>query len=292
MTPSNGWGFSGTKAPEWEVPMGPIFSRNERNCIGNTRKSWFRPVEATTVSVHRNDWKNSGKSRQKRKEPIGYDRFCRNLSPEEVERRKREGQPYVIRLKIPLEGTTTFHDRPIGTVVHANKDINPDPVLLKSDGYPTYHLANVVDDHHMKITHILRAQEWIPSCPLHVLIYQSFGWEPPEYCHLPMVMGSDGHKLSKRHGSTSLIEFRNAGYVPEAIINYVSLLGWSYDDSRQLFTKADLERLFTLDKLNKAPAVFDYKKLEWFNGVYIRERDREQLKKRVDPLPAEGRYFE
>ncbi len=220
----------------------------------------------------------------KRKEPIGYDRFCRNLPQEEAERKKLAGEPYVIRLKIPLEGTTTFHDRLIGTVVHANKDINPDPVLLKSDGFPTYHLANVVDDHYMEITHILRAQEWIPSCPLHVLIYQAFGWEVPEYCHLPMVMGSDGHKLSKRHGSTSLIEFRNAGYVPEAIINYISLLGWSYDDSRQLFTRQELEKLFTLDKLNKAPAVFDYKKLEWFNGVYIRERDQGKLKKELIPF--------
>ncbi|MFQ3619568.1 MAG: glutamate--tRNA ligase [Spirochaetales bacterium] len=219
-----------------------------------------------------------------KKEPLGYDRKCRNVSKEEAENRKKKGEPYVIRLKVPLEGTTTFYDRLIGTVTHANKDINPDPVLLKSDGFPTYHLANVVDDHLMEITHILRAQEWIPSCPLHVQLYQAFGWEPPEYCHLPMVMGSDGHKLSKRHGSTSMVEFRNAGYLPEAIINYVSLLGWSYDDSRQLFSKKDLEKLFTLEKLNKAPAVFDYKKLEWFNGHYIRERDTESLKKDLIPF--------
>jgi glutamyl-tRNA synthetase len=201
----------------------------------------------------------------------GYDRHCRNIPPEEARARKEKGEPCVIRLKIPLEGSTAFRDYLIGMIERANRDVNPDPVLLKSDGFPTYHLANVIDDHFMEITHIMRAQEWIPSGPLHILLYEAFGWKAPEYCHLPMVMGEDGQKLSKRHGSTSLIDFRSGGYLPEAIINYVSLLGWSYDDSRQMFTKADLEKLFTLDRLNKAAAVFDYKKLEWFNGVYIRE---------------------
>ncbi|MDR1626212.1 MAG: glutamate--tRNA ligase [Spirochaetia bacterium] len=217
-------------------------------------------------------------------EAQGYDRHCRNILPEEAQARKEKGEPFVIRLKIPLEGSTGFHDRLIGTIERANRDINPDPVLLKSDGFPTYHLANVIDDHFMEITHIMRAQEWIPSGPLHVLLYRAFGWETPEYCHLPMVMGEDGQKLSKRHGSTSLVEFRGGGYLPEAIINYVSLLGWSYDDSRQIFSRADLETLFTLDKLNKAAAVFDYRKLEWFNGHYIRECADGDLAKRLVPF--------
>jgi glutamyl-tRNA synthetase len=220
----------------------------------------------------------------KKGEGQGYDRHCRDIPASEAERRKNAGEPCVIRLKIPLEGSTSFHDKLIGVIERANKDISPDPVLLKSDGYPTYHLANVVDDHFMKVTHILRAQEWIPSGPLHVILYNAFGWEPPEYCHLPMVMGEDGQKLSKRHGSTSLIEFRNSGYLPEAIINYISLLGWAYDDTRQNFSKTDLEKLFTLDKLNKAAAVFDYKKLEWFNGMYIRERSDEALKNELLPF--------
>ncbi|MDR3200460.1 MAG: glutamate--tRNA ligase [Spirochaetales bacterium] len=214
----------------------------------------------------------------------GYDRHCRDIPPDEAKARKAKGEPCVIRLRIPLEGSTSFHDRLIGTIERANKDISPDPVLLKSDGFPTYHLANVIDDHFMEITHIMRAQEWIPSGPLHVILYDAFGWKAPEYCHLPMVMGEDGQKLSKRHGSTSLIEFRNGGYLPEAIINYVSLLGWSYDDSREMFSRTDLEKLFTLDKLNKAAAVFDYKKLEWFNGVYIRERADDSLAKELAPF--------
>ena len=150
-------------------------------------------------------------------------------------------------------------------------------MLIKSDGFPTYHLANIVDDHLMEITHVLRSQEWISSGPLHILLYKAFGWTPPAFCHLPMVLGADGHKLSKRHGSTSLIEFREKGYLPEALINYVSLLGWSYDGVKEFFTREELEKLFSLDKLNKAGAVFDYKKLDWFNGQYIRRKNPEAL---------------
>lgn len=214
---------------------------------------------------------------KKEKKAQGYDRHCRNLSEEERQEYFRQGIKPVIRFKVPLEGTTIFHDLLLGDMKKKNKDIPPDPVLLKSDGYPTYHLANVVDDHLMQITHILRAQEWIPSGPLHVLLYEAFGWEPPQYCHLPMVMGKDGQKLSKRHGATSVIEFRRQGYLPEALINYISLLGWSYDDKREFFRKDELEELFSLEKLNKAPAVFDYKKLEWFNGQYIREMEDGEL---------------
>ncbi|MGM0432670.1 MAG: glutamate--tRNA ligase, partial [Spirochaetota bacterium] len=182
-----------------------------------------------------------------------------------------------------LEGKTTFHDRLMGDVSRKNSDISPDPVLLKSDGYPTYHLANVIDDHLMNITHIMRAQEWIPSGAMHVLLYEAFGWEPPEYCHLPMVMGKDGQKLSKRHGSTAVRDFREQGYLPEAILNYISLLGWSYDDKTEFFTKEELEEIFTLDKINKAPGVFDYKKLVWFNGQYIRKKQPDELAELLIP---------
>jgi len=214
---------------------------------------------------------------------IGYDRHCRDLSEEKQKEYENAGYPYVIRFKVPLEGSTEFEDKIIGKVKRKNEDISPDPVLLKSDGFPTYHLANVIDDHLMNITHIMRAQEWLSSGPLHVLLYRAFGWEPPVYCHLPMVMGKDGQKLSKRHGSTSVREFRDKGYLPEALLNYVALLGWSYDDSREFFTREELEQLFSIEKLNKAPAVFDYKKLEWFNGAYIREKTDEELKQLVLP---------
>jgi len=164
-----------------------------------------------------------------------------------------------------------------------NDDINPDPVLLKSDGFPTYHLANVVDDHLMGITHVMRAQEWIPSAPLHKIMYDAFGWEMPELCHLPMVLGPDGHKLSKRHGATAVDEFRKAGYLPEALINYIALLGCSYEDGRDIYSLEELVRLFRIDRINKAPAVFDYQKLEWFNGQYIRMKSDAELAQLVRP---------
>ncbi len=217
----------------------------------------------------------------------GYDRRCRDLPPREREKRDIEGAPYVIRLKIPLSGSTKFKDQLLGEISRLNRDINPDPVLLKSDGFPTYHLANVIDDHLMGITHVLRAQEWIPTVPVHVILYEAFGWTTPEYCHLPLILGSDGQKLSKRHGSTRIKDFRKEGYLPEAMINYVSLLGWSYDESREFFTLEELESLFTLDKLNKAPAVFDYKKLDWFNGIYIRNKSDAELTELLLPYLIE-----
>ena len=216
--------------------------------------------------------------------PPGYDRNCRHLTPEEVKANLDAGKPYVIRLKVPLEGETKFTDHLLGDIIWKNEDISPDPVLLKSDGFPTYHLANIVDDHMMKISHVMRAQEWIPSTPLHVQMYRAFGWEHPEFCHLPMVNDSDGKKLSKRHGSTSLNEFRARGYLPQAIVNYVALLGCSYEEGKDMYTLEELGKTFRLEHLNKAPAVFDYKKLEWYNGQYIRAMSDEELYKWTLPF--------
>ncbi|QTQ13567.1 glutamate--tRNA ligase [Treponema parvum] len=214
----------------------------------------------------------------------GYDRNCRHLTAEEVKSAMDKGTPFVIRLKVPMEGVTKFNDRLLGGIEWKNEDISPDPVLLKSDGFPTYHLANVVDDHFMKISHVMRAQEWIPSTPLHVQMYRAFGWEHPEFCHLPMVNGKDGQKLSKRHGATSMNEFRARGYLPQAIINYVAMLGCSYEDGRDMYTLDELAKLFKLEHLNKSPAVFDYKKLEWYNGQYIRMLSDEELYKLTLPF--------
>ena len=207
----------------------------------------------------------------------GYDRICRNITGEEAAKRTASGEACVIRLKIPLGETTRFRDHLLGDIEWKNDDVNPDPVLLKSDGFPTYHLANVVDDHLMEISHVMRAQEWLSSTPLHVIMYKNFGWTPPEFCHLPMVMGQDGKKLSKRHGATSIDEFRNNGYLPQALINYVALLGASYEEGKDIYTLKELEERFSIDKLNKAPAIFDYKKLEWYNGQYIRMKSDEEL---------------
>jgi glutamyl-tRNA synthetase len=246
----------------------------------------------------------------------GYDRHCRDIPAPEAAARAAAGEAHTIRLKIPLGETTRFNDYLLGEIEWKNDDVNPDPVLLKSDGFPTYHLANVVDDHLMEITHVMRAQEWLASTPLHVIMYKSFGWAVPEYSHLPMVMGQDGKKLSKRHGATSIDEFRKQGYLPEALINYVALLGASYEvlqpstqgegsplegarpegHSRpegrvDIFSLRDLENLFSIDKLNKAPAIFDYKKLEWFNGQYIRMKSDEDLAALCLPSAVEAGLF-
>ncbi|GHV91007.1 glutamate--tRNA ligase [Spirochaetia bacterium] len=221
----------------------------------------------------------------------GYDRHCRGIGAAEAAERVKTGEAYTIRLKIPLGESTKFHDHLLGDIEWKNDDMNPDPVLLKSDGFPTYHLANIVDDHLMGITHVLRAQEWLSSTPLHVIMYAAFGWEHPEYCHLPMVMGQDGKKLSKRHGATSIDEFRRQGYIPEALLNYVALLGASYEEGKDIYTLDELAARFSLDKLNKAPAIFDYKKLEWYNGQYIRMKSDAELAELCLPYAIEAGLF-
>ena len=200
----------------------------------------------------------------------GYDRHCRRLTPAEHQRQARHGGPSVVRFKVPAEGATRFDDLLLGSIERHHRDINPDPVLLKSDGFPTYHLAAIADDHEMRISHVLRSQEWVSSAPLHLLIFQACGWQPPRYAHLPAVNGPDGKKLGKRHGATSVGEFRRRGVLPEALVNYLALLGWSPGDDRELFSLEELGRAFSLERLGRAGAVFDHRKLEWFNGQYIR----------------------
>lgn len=222
-------------------------------------------------------------ARQRRKEPLQYDRHCRNLTEEARAAYEREGRPSVVRLKVPLEGATTFHDRIRGKVTFDNSVLD-DLVLLKSDGYPTYHLANVVDDHLMKITHVLRADEWISSTPRHILLYRAFSWEPPQFAHLPMILSPEGGKLSKRHGAVSVLEYRDRGYLPEAVFNFLALLGWSPGDDREKMSVGEIVSAFSLDRVSPKGAVFDERKLEWLNGQYIYDLSAEDLWARVAPL--------
>ena len=219
----------------------------------------------------------------------GYDRRCRNLTPAEHAARARGAAPSVIRFKVPLEGATRYEDLLLGTIERRNADLNPDPVLLKSDGFPTYHLAAIADDHAMRISHVLRAQEWVSSAPLHLLIFAACGWQPPRYAHLPAVNGPDGKKLAKRHGATGIGEFRRRGFLPAALVNYLALLGWSPGDDRELFRLDELERAFSLERLGRSGAVFDHRKLEWFNGQYIRMLSPQRLAAAIAPhLQAAG----
>ncbi len=223
------------------------------------------------------------KEQQARGEPTRYDRRCRYYTPEERVAHERAGEPHVVRLAVPLDGKTMLRDFVHGELTIANKDVD-DQVLLKSDGFPTYHLAVVVDDHLMKITHVMRADEWISSFPKHVLLYQAFGWEVPPHGHVPDVLGTDKKKLSKRHGATSVLQYRDEGYLPEALVNFLARLGWSYDDKTEIFTREELIRAFTLDKIEHAGAVFDAAKLDWTNGYYIRQLSDDELALRLLPF--------
>jgi glutamyl-tRNA synthetase len=218
-----------------------------------------------------------------RKQLSGYDRQCRNLTPQERSAKEAEGIKPVVRFKVPLEGQTRFNDLIRGGVVFENSYID-DFVMLKSDGYPTYHLANVVDDHAMEISHVLRAEEWLSSTPRHLLMYRALGIEPPLYAHLSDVLGADRKKLSKRHGDVAISEYIDGGYLPDAIINFLALLGWSKDDKTDLMSRNDIIASFSLERVSKTAAIFNLEKLDWMNGVYIRNLTIDELTGKILPF--------
>ena len=222
----------------------------------------------------------------RRKRPPGYDRRCRELSQEDRRKKEEEGITPVVRFKTPLTGQTRFHDIIWGDVVFKNSTLE-DLVLLKSDGYPTYNFANIVDDHAMEMTHVLRAEEFISSTPLHVLLYDAMSYQPPEFAHLPMLLGPDRSKLSKRHGAVSVDEFRQQGHLPEAMMNFLALLGWSLDDRTELMSRQELIDNFSLERVSKTAAVFNREKLEWMNGVYIRRLSPEDFLAQALPFLEE-----
>jgi glutamyl-tRNA synthetase len=222
--------------------------------------------------------------REQGKNPM-YDGHCRDKPADAIS----PDEPHVIRLKVPYEGSTTFEDLLRGDITVENKLID-DQVLLKSDGYPTYHLAVVIDDHMMGITHVMRGDDWIPSTPKRILLYQAFGWEPPTYVHVPLVMGPDGKKLSKRHGATSIDEFRRQGYLPEALFNFLALTGWSpgEGEEREIYSREELIEIFDIHHINLSSAVFSYDKLNWMNGAYIRAMSEEELLQHLIPFWADA----
>ena len=214
--------------------------------------------------------------------PPRYDRRCRFLSNEERQANEEAGLTWVVRFAMPLEGETVVHDELHGDITFKNADID-DTVILKTDGLPTYHLAHIVDDHLMGITHLLRAEEWISSAPRHVQIWKALGWEPPLFFHVPDVLGKDKKKLSKRHGAPSWKELEHRGFLPESVFNFLALLGWSYDDKTEFFTRDELIQAFTLDRVGVSGGILDMEKLEWMNGVYIRNLTLEEFTRRCLP---------
>ena len=217
-----------------------------------------------------------------RKVPFMYDGRCSKLSKEEIDEKLKNNEPYVIRQLMPKEGVSVVKDLVYGDVRVLNKVLE-DQILLKSDGYPTYNFANVIDDHLMGITHVIRGNEYLSQTPKYNLLYEAFGWDTPNYIHVPMVLGEDGNKLSKRNGDASFMDLYNEGYLPEAIVNYLVLLGWSPEENKEVFTMGELIKSFSVNRISKSPSTYDIKKLRWFNHKYINMLSDEDYLKFIRP---------
>ncbi|EKD67552.1 MAG: hypothetical protein ACD_48C00340G0001, partial [uncultured bacterium] len=222
------------------------------------------------------------KMQELNKQPTGYDGQCTRLSQEEVQEQLNTNIPHVVRLNMPDEGITTWVDMVRGEVSFENKLID-DQVLMKTDGFPTYHLAVVVDDHLMEITHVFRGEEWLSSTPKHIVLYDMFGWEKPEYAHLSLLVNEKKQKLSKRHGDVSVFDFKQKGYLPEAMVNFVAFLGWNPGTEQELFTLEELVDAFDFKNVHKSAAVFNYEKLDWYNKEWMKKLSVPELSDRVRP---------
>ncbi|GAG36219.1 unnamed protein product, partial [marine sediment metagenome] len=222
------------------------------------------------------------KEQQKQAKPPIYDQSCRKLDKEEAEKRLQAGEPYVIRLRVPANQVIEVNDLLRGKIKFESQVVD-DQVLLKSDGFPTYHLAVVVDDHLMEISHAVRGEEWLSSAPKHVLLYRFFGWPEPVWVHAPILRNPDKSKLSKRQGHTDADWYKNQGFLPEAILNYLSLLGWSHPQEKEIFSLKEFIKLFDLKDLSPIGPIFDLEKLKWLNGKYIRRLSNQELLEKLKP---------
>lgn len=286
-------GLDWDEGPDIGGPYGPYIQSQRREIYADYAQRLVESGHAYRCYATAEELEAMRAEQKARGLPQGYDRRYRYISDEERARLEAEGRPSVIRFAAPLEGKTVVHDLIRGDIEMDNSRIN-DPVLLKSDGMPTYHLAVVVDDHLMRITHVLRGEEWISSAPLHKLLYDAFGWEMPVLVHLPVILDPSGKgKMSKRKkvvgGKEYLAlvrEFREAGYLPEAMFNFLVNVGWNFDPEREIFTREEAIERFDLAQINPTAAALPYAKLEWLNGVYIREMDPAELQKRLVPFLA------
>lgn len=273
-------GLSWDEGPDCGGPHGP-YRQSERSALyekhaqelldkGHAFKCFCTPERLTEM-----------RRAQQKSGAVGYDGYCMGLSEEEVAQRVEQGEPHVIRMKVPRDGVCTVDDVLRGSIEIAWERVDMQ-VLVKSDGMPTYHLANVVDDHHMGITHVLRGEEWINSAPKHLLLYEYFGWEPPVLCHLPLLRNPDRSKLSKRKNPTSILYYERMGFLPEAIVNYLGRMAWSMPDESEKFTIEQMIDHFELDRISLGGPIFDIDKLTWLNGLYIRDDlDEQEFAQRV-----------
>jgi glutamyl-tRNA synthetase len=281
-------GFDWAEGPDIGGPYGPYTQSERLDLYAPYAEQLIASGHAYRCFCTPERLQQVRETQQAQGKPPGYDRHCRNLPADEVAARLAAGERSVVRIAMPLDGETIVNDLLRGEIVYQNQNLE-DLVLLKSDNFPTYHLANVIDDHSMKISHVTRGTEWIPSAPVHVRVYEALGWEQPVWVHMPLIMAPGGGKLSKRHGDTAAEEFRAKGYLPEALLNYLVLLGWSFDATTEIFSREEMLEKFSLERVSPSPATFDYKKLRWFNQYYINHiLTLDDLTARVVPFLAEA----
>ncbi len=279
LTPDEGPGIGGAYGPYVQTQRSALYKEHAEQLVG------MKKAYRCFCTKERLD--QMRKEQEARKEPPHYDRTCLNLSPEDVERNLAEGKTYVIRIRIPDEGTTSFNDLIRGEIKFENRVLD-DTILLKSDGLPVYHLAVVVDDHYMEISHVIRGEEWISSTPIHVLLYRNFGWEPPKFAHMPLMRNVDKSKVSKRKNNTSLKWYREQGFLPEALVNFLALMGWSMPDGNEVFAYEDVEREMDLGRVTTSGPIFDLVKLTAINGKHIRMLSDDELYNRLLTYLPEG----
>lgn len=284
-------GMEWDEGPQEGGPYGPYIQSQRLERYHEATDRLLGDGNAYRCFCTPDDLRRMREQQREKGQPPGYAGICRYLDPGEAASRAGAGESHVVRFKMPNEGSTTFEDLIRGSITYENRLLD-DFVMLKSDGFPTYHLAHVVDDHAMEITHVTRGDEWIPSTPRHVRLFAALGYEPPVFVHTPVILGPDGGKLSKRHGAKSVLEYADEGYLPEALCNFLAITGWALDDSTEVMSQDELIEGFDLARLNPAPATFDTEKLEWMNGVYMRSLSLGDLADRFarrldDDLPAE-----
>ncbi len=275
-------GIDWDEGPEVGGPYGPYQQSERLQIYHDLANKLVAQGNAYHCYCSRERLDQVRQGQRERHTPPKYDCKCRFLSQDEKDSLRAEAESDVIRFAMPQSGITRVNDLIRGEVEWKNELLD-DFIILKSDGFPTYHLAVVADDHLMEISHVMRAEEWLPSTPRHLQLYEALGFDPPEFAHLPMIMGPDRAKLSKRHGATAIGEYEDDGYLPEALLNFMVLLGWSLDGETEKMPTQDIIDNFTLDRVTKSAAIFDQEKLLWMNGVYIRELTSDQLADRMLP---------
>ena len=293
-------GIDWDEGPEVGGPFGPYFQSERLYIYHELADRLVSQGNAYHCYCSQERPAQDGQGQRNRRVSASAECNCRALGPEEASRLRAEQKSEVIRFAMPTTGVTRADDLIRGEVEWRNETLN-DFIIIKSDGYPTYHLAVVADDHLMEISHVMRAEEWLPSTPRHLQVYEALGFEPPKFAHLPMIMGPDRAKLAKRHGATAIGEYEHEGYLPEAMSNFMVLLGWSLDDKTEIMSNQMIIDNFSLERVTKSAAIFDQEKLLWMNGMYIREMTPEQLADRMMPflerdlpkelLPVDSEYL-